>query len=877
MKSTKFSWHRLVCALVACLSVCAGLMLPYLPSAPSLAQARADSIDATPADPKPQLYQMLAYNSRIDTQNDELRMDFVLRLAHGQMDPNCVPVGQHDNSGKCGLSFVYAYWAVNDNSYWYFSRAKYLNTMGQDGAARWAANQDQYYTIHQVVNSGKYDYLTISLVGDVNYPDAAGSGNYDGSDSERVDYKRVGGAKLNQFVYAIAGSEHAQWSKGIDTLYMKPAQDFDSRYVTNIAEDYPAYVYTPDCGPGSTGGACNGPMSFVGWDAYPSLFSGGQANWGMVADYGFRGHSGPGIAPPKSFFVYWYNPARNYAGYPCSRNTSFYYQWIGLKDGKYWEPVNSLTPTAQRVDGQNPIGPGTPPVMTNTWAAFNEPAKNGKSNNLMAPGPGNGGQSAQLSDGSIDFELAKQQDQLDGYFKLVTWPITTNADGSSSGCTAAVNQEAYNPDAGISKGMSQAQIASRINSGWTIDTVMSRYQLPRPDPPVIAQPGNNGYSSSSTVTISGTSPVKHQAASGGNPERRYLLTLYAEDPSHPIVETTSQQTNDYDSRGVKIGETEVDDQGNWSIVDANTVVDGKTNTDGSSRRYHAYLTEENSSQRLTSDFSNIVRVIFYTSPDPAPGVGHLKMPHTVDGSLPADAQGLVDGSLALTHEGSRLEVDAVPAANPLATPISIANQPNIGSASKSWSSTFSNASRLQPVAGDGRYTFRAWLTTRNGLRSMVASKTFDIDMTPPSPGITPASEHTLSGQARVSSEPGAGPQSGGYVVVTWPDGTHSGQVAIGSDGRWSVPVPSGMTTNGNVQVRATDPAGNESGPEIKGMQPTVRLKAIPLTGGSPVDALRTCLGVAAAALILGLSAALYQRWYDRARGRSARSNKGEKK
>ncbi|BDR54220.1 hypothetical protein KIMH_03310 [Bombiscardovia apis] len=812
------------------------------------------------------LYRMLAYNSRMDTQNDELRMDFVLRLAHGQMDPNCVPEGQHDDTGKCGLSFVYAFWAVNDNPYWYFSRAKYLNTMGEDGAARWAANQAQYYTIHQVENSGKYDYLTISLVGDVNYPDASTSGNYDSSDTDRVDYKQVGGAKLNQFVYAIAGKDYALWNKGIDTLYLNPSQEFDSRFVTNIAQDYPAYVYSPECGIGSAGGACNGPMSFVGWDAYPTLFSGGQANWGMVADYGFKGHSAPGIAPPKSFFVYWYNPARSYTDssgpYPCSRNTSFYYQWIGLKEGKYWEPVTSLTPTAQRVDGQHPIGPGTPPEMTNTWPAFNEPAQNGKTNNLMAPGPGNGGQNAQLPDGSINFEIAKQQDHLDGYFKLVTWPITTNADGSTTGCATASNKEAYNPDAGITASMSQAEIASRINTGWTIDTVMSRYQIPRPDPPTISQPTQDSYVNNSTVTVTGTATVGHEAANNGNPERRYMVTLFAEDPSHPIQDSTSQGANDYNSRGVEIGSTEVDDQGNWSIVDANTIVDGKANIDGSSRRYHAYLTELNSGQTLTSDFSNIVRVYFYTAPDPAPTVVHLTMPHTVDGQLPAGSTGQVDGALHPTHNGSSLQVEALPVANPSATPIAVSSQPNFGTSSTQWQASISNPSGFQPVSGDNRYVFRAWLQTINGLRSPLGSQIFEIDMVPPKPGIVMASNRVVSGRATVSSAPGAGPQQGGFVVVTWPDGSNSGKVNIANDGTWSVPVPSGMTTNGTVGVRATDVAGNESALETRGIEPIPRIMAIPLAGAVPWHQIAASALIAGSAVLLGLTALIYKRRRD---------------
>lgn len=41
---------------------------------------------------------------------------------------------------------------------------------------------------------------------------------------------------------------------------------------------------------------------------------------------------------------------------------------------------------------------------------------------------------ARKADGGIDFKKAKEKRDLDGYFKLVTWPDTRNSDGSE--CTA---------------------------------------------------------------------------------------------------------------------------------------------------------------------------------------------------------------------------------------------------------------------------------------------------------------------------------------------------------------------------------------------------------------------------------------------------------
>ncbi|RBP98698.1 hypothetical protein CRD59_07750 [Bifidobacterium xylocopae] len=80
------------------------------PAATASADRSAEGgMDARKPDRKPQLYQMLAYNDRIDTQNDELRMDFSLRVAHGLGNPECGAGGANRVSGadKCGLNILY--------------------------------------------------------------------------------------------------------------------------------------------------------------------------------------------------------------------------------------------------------------------------------------------------------------------------------------------------------------------------------------------------------------------------------------------------------------------------------------------------------------------------------------------------------------------------------------------------------------------------------------------------------------------------------------------------------------------------------------------------------------------------------------------------
>ncbi|BDR53483.1 hypothetical protein KIM372_13900 [Bombiscardovia nodaiensis] len=610
---------------------------------PSRQAASAASAQAA-AVSKPKLYQMLAYNDRIDTQNDELRMDFILQVPHGSVNPDCVAEGATSTSGGdgCGLTFLYSYYGIGDRATQYNTMV-YLNTQGSDGkgAARWARNVDDYYTIHKVIHSGANDYLNISIEGNIDYPDDANPDRYDRGATDLVSINRVGGAKIKQYVYAIISDGKQSWANSSSHTF-DAATTLDPANSTNIAEDYPAYVYAQACSPTAPYPACNGPMAFIGWDANPALWSGGQSNWGLVTDNGFDGRSEKaGVAPVKSFFVYWYNPDANRSK-ACSQNTSFYYQWLATKSGK-WVPVSALTPQVQRVDGQNSAVAAVPPANSNTWSSFNEPASSSKTNVLMGNGPSDGSPSAQASDGSIDFKLAKSADGLDGYFKLVTWPITTNPDGTTTGCDTSDVKDAYNPEPGITANMSQADIAERVSKGWTIDTAYYRYDIARPAAPVINSPKDGSYVNTLTPTISGT----------GTPGD--LLSLYAEDPAHPVAQS---DVNAPDTKGFLIGQVRVADDGSWSIRDDNQA--SVANAELGTRRYHAWQMETDSGFDLTSNFSNIVAVRFLTQTDPAPQVEAVTVPHTVEGQLPAGAKVLVKGSVAPVHPGSTLKLYALP-------------------------------------------------------------------------------------------------------------------------------------------------------------------------------------------------------------------------
>ncbi|WEV42072.1 hypothetical protein OZX57_00740 [Bifidobacterium sp. ESL0682] len=143
-------------------------------------------------DCKPKLYQFMGDGNRMQGNNvaDELRMDFVVRMPHGMVNPQCVALGgASDYLGKgflqgkstdCGMQIVFSRTNadgkntdVADKNTRDLRAARYINTYGGDGvsvnsdarqaAATWAKNMDEYYTIHNVLVSGDYDFVTISL------------------------------------------------------------------------------------------------------------------------------------------------------------------------------------------------------------------------------------------------------------------------------------------------------------------------------------------------------------------------------------------------------------------------------------------------------------------------------------------------------------------------------------------------------------------------------------------------------------------------------------------------------------------------------------------------------------------------------------------
>ncbi|MCX8644467.1 hypothetical protein J3T92_06625, partial [Bifidobacterium sp. B4081] len=415
---------RSVIAVLVTLLAALAMVVPLGLSALSAGQANAvDGQDGT-ASRKPLLYKMLAYNQRIDSSIDELRMDFILRVKHNEFDPSCAKAnGGIDTTGSCNLSFIYPYEGSTNPPH--YRRIKYLNTIASKsstdpawtGAYNWAKNQDQFFTVHKIINSGLYDYLTISVEGDLNLGDTGDSSAH-----------KTGGVDEPLNIYAIVGQQIGALGCGGDTWSWTSNIAADECYyfysdinikapdrTSNItsaltAEGRGFKKYMKDCLGSGADLQCSGPWSYVGWDNNPNLYSGGQPNWGMVTDYGFPASNGingtaPGGAPPRSFFVYWLNVRGGTD--VCSQTNSYYYQWVALKDGQ-WVPVDELTPGPVLVTGQQPspntlTDSGGATSSVNSYSAFNLPKQQNNPNELFATDKDGNPMPAQNSDGSINF------------------------------------------------------------------------------------------------------------------------------------------------------------------------------------------------------------------------------------------------------------------------------------------------------------------------------------------------------------------------------------------------------------------------------------------------------------------------------------------
>lgn len=437
------------------------------PMAPGKISVQDNSDDVVPADDPahtPELVKMLSYNDKVQVGGDEMRADFIMKVAHGDVNPNCVATGAVDRDNKCGLKVHYPYGGERGDTADY--GVHYMNTLDGPnaasnndrarayGAEQWAKDIGAggfYFTIRDVQTSGLCDYLTISLEGDANY--------YHGYS------KKAGGTEEALTITAqVKNKATGRWGPEV-----------------NLTPDYKIHLYS-DNGSGSltSSAQADGPVAFVGYDeTHPKLWSVGEANWGLIVDNGFwTQNTAKEVAPPNSFILRWLNrdlgSARNGV---CSKVDKYYYQWFGLVNGRYWMPVDSLTPKAEK-GSEGAIDTNTPTdIMVNTKG------DNKSRNSVGGLMPKQADSRVQNADGSVDFAKVRELNPaFDGYFKMVTWPISTDSNGNMNSCSTGYLKDIYNPLTGHEDGITDDLVEDDfqmsqdlIDKGWTINTVYDRF------------------------------------------------------------------------------------------------------------------------------------------------------------------------------------------------------------------------------------------------------------------------------------------------------------------------------------------------------------------------------------------------------------------
>ena len=934
--------NRPIIAVLVTLLATLAMVVPLGLSALSAGQANAiDGQDET-ASRKPLLYRMLGYNNKLDSYQDELRMDFILRVKHNEFDPSCADATSGaDTKGNCNLAFVYQYKGSDDTSF--YRRIKYLNTIASasssdqpwSGAYKWAQNQDEYFTVHTIINSGLYDYLTISIEGDLALKNSADASYYQpGGANEPVNIYAVVG-KQDDALSCLRPSNSWSWSSGIDNCRnfdpdtMINAPDRVSNITSTLAaNDKNFTLYMQECLGTGADLQCSGPYSWVGWNSNPNLYGGNQANWGMVTDYGFPDYKSnatgpiagtdPGTAPARSFFVYWLNVRGSTKANPdgiCSETNSYYYQWVALKDSE-WVPVDELTPEPVLVTGQQP-SPNTATTTTSKaaqvskYSAFNLPKQPDNPNEMFATDKNGQPMPAQKADGGIDFKEAKEKQDLDGYFKMVTWPVTTNRDGSA--CT--VSPEVYDPKSaglvGINDGMSTVEKDTNISAGWTINSAFYKYDVPRPDDPTITKIENDadaGLDASGSVYTTKLDPViSGECMPSKDAARPNKVVLYGEDPNNPIVEGQGTNGDDLvkgtDTWGFRLGEAEcqVDTSskqgGSWRIQDTNKLYPSPDSGNKYSgyRRYHAWVIESISGFGLTSYFSNIGTAYFVSSENvPDASKFSVTVPHTVNGSLPADSVvvfkgevspiytawssgglGMTDSRMVvsmkqntasdwtslLTTPANTFQRDA--AAGTTSSVADSATGLTLGltkTAASTWSWTLNiPADRFSGYDGSDEtqlYDFRIEMVNPMNIRSDPASIERKVDMTSTTLVLERYDVFQVAGKAYkyVDGDRKVPETKGTLVHVTWPGGSGT-DVVVGDQGSWQAVPPEGINQGQfSAQVLSDDAespdaqgrfqGGNQSASVSHELEFRPSNSALPLTGGWPLSVLKILLLIA---------------------------------
>ncbi|MFC5337944.1 Ig-like domain-containing protein [Leucobacter denitrificans] len=496
---------------------------------------------AATAEAAPEVFKFIAFNDKIDTAVDEFRTSFVLKVPRGYVNPT---TGQLTAVDGDYLRLGYDFAGKHGNPV----NLYYLNTMdGGAGADRWSRNQDQYFTIHKVISSGKNDFLVISAVGDMNLIDS---------------------------VPNIVDPGQMNWYLS----YSADTNNWFSSALTKFPVDYWNYG-------GFIQGvnATQGPVVQVQYDDRHSLWSQRQANWAAVLDFGLNGFS-PGVLPANSIGVELVNNAFNSvdSGPENSVSDSFWFAWVH-EDGSLVTAINTapihvsgVTPSRGPYTASNsnvvknvvPATPGAP-----TLAYTEEAAAQGLTERVG-------------TDGSVDFTDAGGT----GYYRLIVWPEAhsplniTNAEAESKAPAAQYTAgDLFAPDGEM--------VEAARALGWTAGTAVYKYEIHAPDAPVIEVPAvGSSTNNNGSIVLSGT----------GSPGHSITLKFGA---ASTITDVHSSSLNviadgDHDCESATC-EVMVDESGRWTytFVPETPLIDGPYSV-------VALQTEHASGFSITSDPSN---------------------------------------------------------------------------------------------------------------------------------------------------------------------------------------------------------------------------------------------------------------------------------
>ncbi|GAA1316313.1 Ig-like domain-containing protein [Leucobacter albus] len=593
----------------------------------------------------PQLVKLLSFNDRQDDVIDEFRADFILKVPRGFVDPisgALTPVnGQYLRLG----------YDHNEGSIRYHLRYKPILGQGPAGAANWAANHDQYYTIHEVVPSGNSDFLVISAEGDRNISDNQSAANIPG-----------GLLSTMNLYFSYENS---------------PPTSTSSSWTSSARVVHPLeyYIYYGS----SSSRSIVGPQLNIQYNGTASLWSKGQASWGLSLSQGVNG-APPGVAPLNSLSI---DPVNNpfssaSRGPTGSVTDSFWYAWVH-ENGSL---VTAINTAPIRVTGVPPRGGGTSGVDL----VSKNIAQHAKSPQLgWTPEQAAQGLTERVGvDGTIDFRDAGGN----GFYRLLAWPESHDPETINGDYGAP--RLSYSPsDLFDANGMITPN-ADLMK--FTPATVFNNYQLALPAPPHIDVPAHGSALNT---------PGELKLSGSGEPGHTITLKLLSGSGIGDYHDPGLTTIIDGDHAGVQAADVVVDPGGAWSYtyVPPEAFADGSYTVTAAQTDQHPdrwYATSGMSNPQEGSDPPQWgVTFTVDTLPPPAPSMVCPVSPAAA-GDLTVTGAGVEPGAtVAVMVDGTRSDDATV--------------------SDSSWSYTF------DPPLGNGTYAISAVQTDAAGNQSPVST------------------------------------------------------------------------------------------------------------------------------------------------------------